>query len=62
MAKHIRKVGVLGSGVMGSAIAAHFANVGIPSLVLDIAAGDGDPYSIVNGAVKTMSKPRPSPL
>ncbi len=62
MAKHIRKVGVLGSGVMGSAIAAHFANVSIPSLVLDIAADNGDPYSIVNGAVKTMSKSRPSPL
>ena len=31
-----RKVAVLGSGVMGSAIAAHFANAGIPSIVLDI--------------------------
>ncbi|MHC4406768.1 MAG: 3-hydroxyacyl-CoA dehydrogenase/enoyl-CoA hydratase family protein, partial [Planctomycetota bacterium] len=30
------KVAVLGSGVMGSAIAAHFANAGVPSLVLDI--------------------------
>ena len=33
---HVRKVAVLGSGVMGSAVAAHFANAGIPSLVLDI--------------------------
>jgi len=32
----IRKVAVLGSGVMGSAIAAHLANAGIPSLLLDI--------------------------
>lgn len=32
----IRKVAVLGSGVMGSTIAAHFANAGIPSLLLDI--------------------------
>jgi 3-hydroxyacyl-CoA dehydrogenase len=31
-----RKIAVLGSGVMGSAIAAHFANAGIPSLLLDI--------------------------
>ena len=32
----IRKAAVLGSGVMGSAIAAHLANAGIPSLLLDI--------------------------
>lgn len=32
----IRKVGVIGAGVMGAAIAAHLANVGIPSLLLDI--------------------------
>lgn len=33
---NIRKVAVLGAGVMGAAIAAHLANVGIPSLLLDI--------------------------
>lgn len=32
----IRKVAVIGSGVMGSGIAAHLANVGIPSYLLDI--------------------------
>ncbi len=32
----IRKAAVLGAGVMGSAIAAHLANAGIPSLLLDI--------------------------
>ncbi|MFZ5813984.1 MAG: 3-hydroxyacyl-CoA dehydrogenase/enoyl-CoA hydratase family protein [Bacillota bacterium] len=32
----IRKVAVLGAGVMGAQIAAHLANVGIPSLLLDI--------------------------
>ncbi len=32
----IRRVAVLGSGVMGAAIAGHLANVGIPSLLLDI--------------------------
>lgn len=36
MRRHVSKVAVLGSGVMGSAIAAHFANAGIRSLVLDI--------------------------
>lgn len=32
----VRKVAVLGSGVMGSTIAAHFANAGIPSILLDL--------------------------
>ncbi|HOO57372.1 MAG TPA: 3-hydroxyacyl-CoA dehydrogenase NAD-binding domain-containing protein [bacterium] len=36
MAKDIKKVAVLGSGVMGCAIACHLANCGIPSLMLDI--------------------------
>ncbi len=36
MKRQINKVAVLGSGVMGMGIAAHLANAGIPSLVLDI--------------------------
>lgn len=36
MARTIRKVAVLGSGVMGSGIAAHLANVGISTILLDI--------------------------
>ncbi len=36
MGQKIRKAAVLGAGVMGSAIAAHLANVGIPSFLLDI--------------------------
>ncbi len=36
MIKQIRKVAVLGAGVMGSGIAAHLANAGVPSLLLDI--------------------------
>ncbi|MGB9628707.1 MAG: 3-hydroxyacyl-CoA dehydrogenase NAD-binding domain-containing protein [Thermodesulfobacteriota bacterium] len=36
MNQKIKKAAVLGAGVMGSAIAAHLANVGIPSLLLDI--------------------------
>ena len=36
MSYEIKKVAVLGAGVMGAAIAAHLANVGIPSLLLDI--------------------------
>ncbi len=36
MKQKIKKAAVLGAGVMGSAIAAHLANVGIPSFLLDI--------------------------
>lgn len=36
MNRHIRKVAILGSGVMGSRIACHFANVGCEVLLLDI--------------------------
>ncbi|TYP70184.1 3-hydroxyacyl-CoA dehydrogenase/enoyl-CoA hydratase family protein [Paenibacillus methanolicus] len=36
MAAHISKAAVIGSGVMGASIAAHLANAGIPSLLLDI--------------------------
>ena len=36
MNQKIKKVAVLGAGAMGSAIAAHLANVGIPSFLLDI--------------------------
>lgn len=40
MNRSIRKVAVLGSGVMGSAIACHFANIGCSVLLLDIAPGE----------------------
>lgn len=40
MAYQISKAAVLGAGVMGTAIAAHLANVGIPSLLLDIVPPD----------------------
>ncbi len=36
MKRKIKKVAVLGSGVMGSGIAAHLANCGVPSVLLDI--------------------------
>src|SRR5689334_1163450 len=36
MTKPIRKVAVLGSGVMGGGIAAHLANAGVPVLLLDL--------------------------
>lgn len=36
MERKIRKAAVLGAGVMGAGIAAHLANVGIPTYLLDI--------------------------
>src|SRR5581483_9580585 len=40
--KHIHKVAVLGAGTMGARIAAHFANGGVPSYLLDIVPPDAD--------------------
>jgi len=40
--KQIHKVAVLGAGTMGSRIAAHFANAGVPSYLLDIVPPDAD--------------------
>ncbi|MDP5061626.1 MAG: 3-hydroxyacyl-CoA dehydrogenase, partial [Maribacter sp.] len=36
MNKHIKKIAVIGSGIMGSGIACHFANIGVEVLLLDI--------------------------
>src|SRR5438094_5913279 len=40
--KHINKVAILGAGTMGARIAAHFANAGVPSYLLDIVPSDAD--------------------
>jgi 3-hydroxyacyl-CoA dehydrogenase len=40
--QRVDRAAVLGAGVMGAAIAAHLANVGIPTLLLDLPAEDGD--------------------
>ena len=40
--KRIHKVAVLGAGTMGARIAAHFANAGVPSLLLDVVPPDAD--------------------
>ncbi len=64
MARKIEKVAVLGSGVMGSAIAAHLANAGIPSVVLDIVPKDqsADRNQIVDGAIQAALKAKPAPF
>ncbi|HWY22133.1 MAG TPA: 3-hydroxyacyl-CoA dehydrogenase NAD-binding domain-containing protein [Candidatus Acidoferrum sp.] len=43
MIKRINKVAILGSGTMGARIAAHFANAGVPSYLLDIVPPDVPP-------------------
>jgi 3-hydroxyacyl-CoA dehydrogenase len=59
----IQKVAVLGSGVMGSGIAAHIANAGIPVLLLDIVpAGATDRNVLAAGAIEKMLKTKPAPL
>ena len=62
MSYQIRKAAVLGAGVMGAAIAAHLANVGIPSLLLDIVppnAGKDRDIVARTGLEKTL-KARPA--
>jgi 3-hydroxyacyl-CoA dehydrogenase len=59
----IRKVGVIGAGVMGSGIAAHIANAGIPVVLLDIVPeGTSDRNAIAAGAVQRMLKIEPAPF
>src|SRR5579883_857813 len=43
--KRIHKVAILGAGTMGARIAAHFANAGVPSYLLDIVPADADASS-----------------
>ena len=58
-ALQIRKVAVLGAGTMGSRIAAHIANAGVPVVLLDVPAKDGAKNSIVNAAVEGLKKSKP---
>jgi 3-hydroxyacyl-CoA dehydrogenase len=77
MSRNIRKVAVLGSGVMGSRIACHFANIGAEVLLLDIAPKELLPAEtakgltleskivrnrIVNQSLETAVKSNPSPI
>ena len=57
----IKKVAVLGAGVMGSGIAAHVTNAGIPVLLLDIVPeGANDRNTVAAGAVARMLKTEPA--
>ncbi|MER2191413.1 MAG: 3-hydroxyacyl-CoA dehydrogenase NAD-binding domain-containing protein [Solibacillus sp.] len=77
MSYKIKKAAVLGSGVMGSGIAAHLANIGIPTLLLDIVprelTSDEEAKGLtleskavrnrfVAGALQKLLKQKPAPL
>ena len=77
MKRSINKVAVLGSGIMGSRIACHFANIGVEVLLLDIAPKEltaeeqakgltldkpAVKNRIVNTALQTAVKTNPSPV
>ena len=55
MKRTIRKVAVLGSGVMGSRIACHFANIGVQVLLLDIVPKEPNEAELAKGL--TLEKP-----
>jgi 3-hydroxyacyl-CoA dehydrogenase len=62
MTMHIRKVAVLGAGVMGAQIAAHCINARIPVVLFDLAATTGPVNSIVTKAIDGLKKLSPAPL
>ena len=59
----ISKACVIGAGVMGSGIAAHIANAGVPVLLLDIVPPNStDRSSIAKAALERLAKADPAPL
>lgn len=61
--KKIRKVAVLGSGVMGSQIAAHCINAGLEVLLLDLKSDDPKrPNKIVEESIKKILSLKPAPF
>lgn len=58
----VRKVAVLGAGVMGAQIAAHLVNVKVPVVLFDLPAKEGPKNGIVTKAVENLKKLKPAPL
>jgi 3-hydroxyacyl-CoA dehydrogenase len=57
----VRRAAVLGAGTMGSRIAAHLANAGIPSLLLDmVSAGEGSRNRLAESALAALAKAKPA--
>jgi 3-hydroxyacyl-CoA dehydrogenase len=69
MKRSIRKIAVLGSGVMGSRIACHFAGIGVQVLLLDMVPKGAEESTkpaernkLVNDALQAAIKSNPSPV
>ncbi len=58
----VRKVAVLGAGVMGAQIAAHLVNCKVPVVLFDLPAKTGAKNGIVTKAVEGLTKLKPAPL
>jgi 3-hydroxyacyl-CoA dehydrogenase len=58
----VRKVAVLGAGVMGAQIAAHLVNCKVPVVLFDLPAKEGPKNGIVSKAVEGLKKLKPAPL
>jgi 3-hydroxyacyl-CoA dehydrogenase len=58
----VKKVAVLGAGVMGAQIAAHLVNVRVPVTLFDLPAKEGPKNGIVSKAVEGLKKLKPAPL
>ncbi|RYG12177.1 MAG: 3-hydroxyacyl-CoA dehydrogenase family protein, partial [Burkholderiales bacterium] len=58
----VKKVAVLGAGVMGAQIAAHLVNLRVPVVLFDLPAKDGPKNGIVIKAIEGLKKLKPAPL
>ncbi len=59
---HFRKVAVCGAGVMGAQIAAHCVNAGVPVVLFDLPAKEGDKNGIAKRAIAQLAALKPAPL
>ena len=59
---NVKKVAVLGAGVMGAQIAAHLVNCKVPVILFDLAAKEGPKNAIALKAIDNLKKLKPAPL
>ena len=59
---NVKKVAVLGAGVMGAQIAAHLVNCKVPVVLFDLAAKEGPKNAIALKAIDNLKKLKPAPL
>ncbi len=59
---HIKKVAILGAGVMGAQIAAHMTNANVQAILFDLPAKEGPKSGVVLKALENLTKLSPDPL